>query len=923
MTISTASLLSYYQAKAGVSTTSSSGGSSSSSSSSSTASTTYPTPPWETRVTSQQTNKAVETAISGGSLFNPATVKVSDPGASSNYKNLFALYQGVQTLQDLANEAAQTGETSSQIEQLQTALTTGLAQLQTYLGTSPFQGFGVAQGSLQTQEQSTASVAGENYTYTTANLTTSDSSPVTAFEGDVSFSLTASLPGGKTKVVNFDLDDMGSTPRTLSNVVNYMNAQMKAAGLATTFSVNLTEGKATTTKVNGQTYTLPAGPNEYSLQVNGNSVENISFSAPTSSPAVYLTQTVGKTTGTTPDAEQQLIGLNTSSTATTSQLFSDTLSSAEQSAIATATAPDGSVYVLANVTGSTPAGEAGSSQAVQGTQDVALLKYDSAGNLLSSELVPSTGSASGYGLAVSPDGKEVAVTGTGTSLTTSTGGTTTATTSAGFVSVFSSAGQPMWTSAINAGEAGQANQVAFGANNAVYVAGTTTITGSSTASGYLAGFSPTGTQQFMTSLGSGANATISGLAVSGGQIITAADQNGDAVVNSYQIPTSGGAPTLTATRNLGSLNGGNVAGVAVNSDGSIIVAGSTHNGALSAGTTTNAYTGGEEAFVASLQANLQPASTDTLSYYGSSTGDVRVTAVTAAGGQAYIAGQIGDGSTSAGAPILQGFAAQIDPTTGASGWSDQYSGLDNTVAPNSISVATSGASVLNALGLPTGAMDFSPPQTITANSSVVAGDQFTISTSYSPSPQTITISSTDTLATLATKINQATAYQANATVTTGAGGVQELNITTNFPGVKITLGAGPSGSNALSGLGLTPGVITSNAYAKASTKGAATTAATSNSLMANYALGLPSTLNLTTSAGIAAAQKALSAAMTTIKGIYANMVTPASTSKTGSGGTGAAPAYITAEISSYQGALARLTSSTSSSSSSSSLASLF
>jgi hypothetical protein len=923
MSISASALLGYYQAQAGInpssSSTSGSSSSTSSSSSSSTSSTTYPTPPWTTRTTSQKTNKAVETALSGGSLFNPQSVKVSVPNASPNYKNLFALYQGITSLEDLANQAATSGETSSQIQQLQDALTNGLKQLQTYLGTSPFQGFSVAQGAVQTQEQSTAGVAGENYTYTTGNLATSASTAVPAFEGDVQFSLTVTLPAGNQKVVDFNLADMGSETRSLSNVVNYMNAQMQAAGLATNFSIKLTQGEPTTTKVNGQTYTLPAGPNQYALQVNGNSVENLSLSSASSSPAVYLTQTVGTTTGTTPDAEQQLVGLTTDPSASSDQLFSDTMNSVVQSAIATATAPDGSVYVLANVNGSTPAGESGSAQSILGTQDVALLKYDSAGNLLSSQVVGSSGSASGYGLTVSPDGSEVAVTGTATSLTTSSG-TSSSTTSTGFVSVYSSAGQPLWTNTLANGNAGQVNQVAFGADNSVYVAGTDSLSGSTTANNYIAGFSSSGVQKFMTSLGPTTQGTISGLAVSGDQLITAGVQNGDAVVQSYQLQSSG-SPTLTATRDLGALDGGNVAGVAVNADGSIIVAGSTHNGALSAGTITNAYSGGEEAFVANLSADLTPSSSDSLAYYAGSGGDLRVTAVTAAGGQAYIAGQVATGANSSGAATSQGFAAQIDPQTGVSGWSDQYSGLDSKVAPNSIAVAATGASALNALGLPTGALDFSPVQTITANSSVVAGDQFTIATNYSSTPQTITISSTDTLQTLATKISQATGYQANATVATGEGGVQELNITTNFPGVKITLGAGPAGANALPALGLTEGVITSNAFAKAAKKGAATTAATANSLMANYALNIPSTLDLTTSAGVKQAQSVLSAAASTIKGIYSNMVTPPSTSSSHAS-SGSAPAYLTSEIASYQNALVRLTGGSSSSSSSTALAAL-
>ena len=54
--------------------------------------------------------------------------------------------------------------------------------------------------------------------------------------------------------------------------------------------------------------------------------------------------------------------------------FTDTLPTGS-TVTATATAPDGSVYVLANVTSTTDG------QTLQGTQDAALFKYDSAGQL--------------------------------------------------------------------------------------------------------------------------------------------------------------------------------------------------------------------------------------------------------------------------------------------------------------------------------------------------------------------------------------------------------------------------------------------------------------------------------------------------------------------------------------------------------------
>ncbi len=904
--ISSSVLLSYYQVRAGINpNTSSSASSSSSSSSSSSTTPTNPTPPWNTKPTAQQIGSALQSALGGAALFNPNAVQVSVPNASPNYKNLFALYQGVSALQDLANQAATSGETSGQIAQLQTAFAGGLGQLRTFLAASPFRGFQVDQGAVSAQTQTTAGVANQTDVYDTGVLISgSPALAVQAFQGNVQFALTVTMPSGKQTVVNFNLANMGSTTRSLSNVVSYLNSQLTAAGVSTNFSVKMTQGTATTTKVNGQTFTTPAGPNQYSLQLNGNSVEQLSFSAPSSAPAVYLTQTVGTTTGTSPDSSQQLVKLTTDPAASNAQVFSETLPAAEKNAIATATASDGSVYVLANVTGSTPAGETGSAQNILGSQDVALLKYDSAGNLISSQVVGATGSASGYGLAVSADGSKIAVTGTATGVTTTNGSPSSTTTSLGFVKVYDNTGQPLWTATVGDGSPGQVNQAAFGADGSLYVSGTTTIGGTSLTDGFLAGFSAAGQATFSTSLGPTSQGYVTGLAVSGSQIVTAGVQNGDAVVQSYQIQ-SAGAPTLTASRDLGALQGGNVAGVAVNADGSIIVAGSTHNGALNAGTVTNAYAGGEEAYVANLSANLAPSASDTLAYYAGP-GDVRVSAVTTAGGQAYIAGQVV--SSASGATTSDGFAAQINPQTGAAGWSDTYPGLDNTVAPNSIAVGASGSSALDALGLPSGPLNFATAQSLTANSAVTAGEQFTIKTSYNALPQTITIAATDTLQTLAEKIGQASGFEATATVTTGTNGAQQLQIKPGFPGVQITLGAGPSGANALPALGLMEGTLTTNATAVAAKPGAATPLATGNTLKANYALGMPSTLNLTTTAGIKQAQIVLGAAITTIKQIYTDMTTPPSTTGASgsSGSSGAMNAYLAAQTASYQDALARL-----------------
>jgi len=933
--IDSAALLSYYQLKAGVT------GSTSSSSGTSLNSTApaVPTPPWDSTPTTAQTNALITAALDGASIINPNAAKINVATANPNYKNLFALYQGLSTLKDLATQASATNESPTQLAQLQTAFSNGLSQVQAYLANSPFSGFKVSEGSDAAQQQTTAGVLKETDNYTTGTIYSGDqNSPVPSLAGNVSFSAVVTNGNGVQQTVNFNLDDMGSTPRTIGNVANYLNAQFKAAGVDTQFAVIDTPATPQVISLGGgKTVTLPAGPDNFSLQLQGNTFESVAFSAPTQTPAIYVAQTAGinppattttTTTGSTPSttttpaattttpstsgatganqAVQQLLKLNPSASNPTT--FTDALGNEVTNVTATATGADGSVYVLGDIDGPTTAGETDPSQKISGAQDVALLKYDSAGNLLSTNVLGAATSASGLSLAVSADGSQVAVAGTVTGALTGTTTPSDPTVPTSFVSVYDSQGDPVWTARQNAASGDQVNSVAFGANGAVYVGGSTqsTLTGAAVtgqSAAYLTGYSSTGAQTFTTQWGTASQNAVTGIAVDGASIITAGVENGDAVVNSFSIPTSG-APTLQATRDLGAVQGGAVAGVSINSDGSVVVAGTTHNGSLSSGTVTNAYSSGEEAFIAQLSAGLTPQSSDTLTYYKGS-GDTTASAITTAGGQVYIAGQIatpptaGSGLTSA----YDGYVAQIDTSTGAVNWSTVISGPDNESAPHSIAVDPTGSSVLDLLGLPKGTINYTPNPNIVANSTVAAGDQFTV-TAYGVT-RTVTIAADDTLQTLAEKIGQASSYQATAKVVT-TGGVQELQITPVYSGASVTLGAGPSGQNALPGLGLTGGIIAAQST---------TSTSKTNTLLSSYGLNLPTTLNLQSPANIAAAQAALQSATGTVARIYLNMTTPpaAKAGSTNTSANGAVPAYLTAEIASYQNALERLTGSTQSS----------
>src|SRR6185437_7663327 len=65
-----------------------------------------PTPPWNSQETPTQANANVQAALAGQPIINESAAKLDVPGASTDYRKLFALYQGLDTLSNIAAQAA-------------------------------------------------------------------------------------------------------------------------------------------------------------------------------------------------------------------------------------------------------------------------------------------------------------------------------------------------------------------------------------------------------------------------------------------------------------------------------------------------------------------------------------------------------------------------------------------------------------------------------------------------------------------------------------------------------------------------------------------------------------------------------------------------------------------------------------------------
>jgi len=899
ISISASVLSSYYAAQEGVlaATKTNETGSSS-------ASKAAPTPPWESTSTAPQQSALVTSVLNGGKFFTSGAAQLSSPSGTnqSDYSNLFSLYQGINALQGLAADAGASGVTAAQQASYAQAFSTGLSQLQTFISQANFSTLKVSAGTVTASEETTVGTPQESDTYTTGTLYSGPSDGVVpAFQGDIAFSVNLASTSGPSTTVNFNLDDMGSTPRTMANVINYLNGQLSAAGVTTRFQAVSTPGTPVTTTVNGQTVDLTSPPNNYALEIVGSPTEVPTFTASSAAPSVFITAASGSAGtpafGTTPatpgDQTQELLQFNTAATSSaTAQTSNTALASTVSSALASATAPDGSVYVVANVDGTT------AGQTLSGTQDVALMKYDSAGNLVYTRLLGAASGGTGYSIAVSPTGDNVAVVGsvTGGLTGSTTQNSLTAGTTTSFVAEYDSAGDQTFAVAQPAFTANAATGAAFGANGELYVTGTSqgVIPGATVDGGtgqYVQSYSASGALQSTVQFGA-AGTSPAGIAVSGSNIYIAGDEAGSAVVRQFTANAAGDL-SAGAQQNLGALGTGSVAGVGVLSDGSVVVAGSTTNGSLSAGAITSAYTGGQQGFVASLAANLQPSASDQLAYVNAP-GSLSGVSMTVSGDQVYLAGSVavtppaGSGLTAA----AEGYAAAVDPSSGAVTWSQTFTGANDTVAPTSISVAASGASVLDQLGLPT-SITYAKSGLLTSTTGLAAGDTFSIQVGSSPA-QTITIQPTDTLHSLATEIDRASGYAALATTVT-VNGETQLKITPANSSENVTLISGPVGSDVLAGLGLTPGVLDANA---------GQTTASGAPAAVTLGLNLPAGLNLNSASAIKTAQSALALASAKIETTYENLANPTSSKAASSASANSAETtYLNARAANYQSAL--------------------
>jgi hypothetical protein len=299
--------------------------------------------------------------------------------------------------------------------------------------------------------------------------------------------------------------------------------------------------------------------------------------------------------------------------------------------------------------------------------------------------------------------------------------------------------------------------------------------------------------------------------------------------------------------------------------------------------------------VASLDAGLAADAGDRISYWGGS-GEEEVSAVTFQSGQAWITGSsTADVGSLAKIGVRDGFIARIDAATGAVGWSRRFTAKDGEAAPSAIAVAQGGASVLDRLGLPSGTIQQSGSQSVTAATSARAGDRFYIKAGDGR-PAAVTLEATDTLKTLASKVSRALGFAGKVEVVKD-GQFERLLITPRNAATPLQITAGESGRDLLESLGLNEGRVRKITRDKDGEEVGGKT----------YGLNLARDLSVASKAEIKRTLAELSTARTVIRTAYTDLVSALTPGDDRPKITGTAPAHMQAQLANYQAGLNRLT----------------
>lgn len=857
------------------------------------------TPPWQQAASRLSFSSQVTAIRKMATIIDTSWSSTLD--ALPDVQTAFTTYKALDRLRLLAEAAAKAGATSTDRTALQKAFANGLEDLQSFLGSAETDALNIAFSrptrsvkSVGITPVSTGKTVGEGVVETR-------SAAIPGLSGSEVLKIDLSRSTGASDSVTIDLSQ-GTQPPTLDSVAAQINAAIAGIPLRDANGDPVTDANGNVISRWMSRVAVEKHGDSWGLTFSTAGTEKLAIDEVGAKDALMV---VSGLTGLDAPAAAQMFrfddpaGANTR--VTLGSITAVDLAATEQARQSAASKP-----VIGDVTPTPPtvfaatttraittdaqgfsyvvgttAGDLGSNLS-DGGNDLFLTKVDSEGKVVWQRTLGVAGEAEGAAISIAPNG-EIVVAGTVKGPFNGSLGSD----SDMLVARFDADGDELSATAVRSLGNDSATAVTVGADGAIYVGGKSATGGGDA---FVARLDATGKVQERRTIDSGGIDTVTALAIDGsGELLALTRENGSATLRRLD----GGA----LATDLGQLNLGAVdaRAIAVSATGEIAVAGAT-TGAV-AGTQVNAISGGRDGFVTRIDAALGSAST---TYIGSADDD-QVDSVAFMNGNLYVGGRTAGALDGARTGALDGFVARLDTASGAVADINQFGRSAHRAEPVRVAAASGGAgTALGALGLHRGQINTGNSVTLTAQTTLRAGDEFSIRLGDGKTRK-ITIAADDTLATLADKIRKITGSKA-AITTPKLSGQSMLQITAK-EGYPVELVAGAEGKDALAKLGLTPGKLIAVAAPgpddpKVRPGG-------------NYGLQLTTALNLNSATDAKAALKTITEAISMTQTAYRSLYWDSSKAALVDGTiSGGGSAYQQAQLANYQAALDRLVGST-------------
>ncbi|WP_417316677.1 SBBP repeat-containing protein [Emcibacter sp.] len=848
------------------------------------------------------------------SFINLSDDEVQLAGSDQDAKALFALYTALEDLKTIAEYAAADTTSSSLLEKIGAKYSEGMIEVQEYLQGLELEKLTLFAGEKKANATTEVTLGKNTYEYTSpVSFIGTKYSAIPGLNGDEVFTITVG-DGTESDDIVIDLSQISGTV-SMTSLTNYINGQIGSL-----------------TKLNGEGEEVPKYDTEFkieevedgrfSLMIDGGIGESVAFSAAVSDPTVYLVGNTSKGSSGTDTASITKLKDNgtsgnilsmTNHAATDSEnplheikdadgeLVEQDPIAEQTTASASAMDSQGNLYVLG-----TTVGDLGSNINVAETSDVYLSKFDSVGNLVWSRLVGATDTAEAFDIAI--DGEDnVVIAGQIDSeledLDIFSGKDS-------FVIKYDDRGTELWTQQLDSAGTDSPASLAIDASGNVYVTGEISgaYNGSVTAGGGQDAYvmqldSTTGAVAQVAQFGGAGTETGQAIAIDAdGNVLVASEEDGQAVIRTFD---ANDLSSQLSSHVVGDLAGGEISDIVIDG-GSVYLAGTSSSASFSGGgAVVAANSGGRDGFVISLANSAGNLSANWTTFLGTGATD-SIEDLTVANGSIFVAGTTGGalpGDTKSG--YTDAFAAKINGSTGATDWVQQVGAAESLSAGVGIGFSSTGSSVLNWLGLPTGEVGFKETRDIETQTTAAKGDYFYISVN-DRTPLKIKIMEGDDFYDLAERINKRSFRYLNASVTTGDGG-QRLKIATKNGGT-VELISGEGSQDALRKLGLEPTKVLSSE--ELFDIGEDTAGTDPNDLGGAFGLEIKDLTQIRSKQEAEYIANQLTNALTTVSRAYRSMfydpVKAAILKDSQAAGNGQVPAHLTAKIANYQAGLNRL-----------------